>query len=101
MKNFIKNKLEQVLNFFGSIRADLVWHEYVSYIIFMVTFALLYGDNPNDTTMVLSSVVTISAGLFKEGVIDMYFRGVPGNRADVMHDLVGLFLGILTGFLFI
>lgn len=101
MKNFLKDKLNKVLNFFGSIRQDLIWHEFISYIIFMVTFGLLHNECPTDVTIVLSSVVTIGAGLFKEGVIDMYIRGVAGNRADIMHDLVGMILGILTSLLFL
>lgn len=101
IKPFLKNKFDNILNYFGSIRQDLVWHQYISFFIFIVTFGLLHKVCLPDVTIVLSAILTISAGLFKEGVIDMYLRGGEGNRDDVIHNLIGVALGILTGFLFL
>ena len=96
-----KNGINKILNYFGSIRQDLLLHQYVSYVIYIIFFALLYTSAPIDVAIVLSVFGTIGLGLFKEQVIDCYLRGGKANKDDVIHDLIGVGLGLLTSLLFL
>lgn len=80
---------------------DKILHQYLSYVIYMICFGLLNKLFPIFLCIIMSTIITIGIGLFKEYIIDLRLRNKLVDKEDIIHDLIGIGLALLTSLIFI
>ena len=96
------NIIEKMIKYINKTQKDHILHQYVSYVIYMICFGLLLNlTNYYDVIIVLSSVITIGIGMFKEYVIDYRWRRQKMDKQDFINDLIGTGLAVLTSLLLV
>ena len=96
MKEFIKNIINKLNNWIGSIRKDLIIHAGVSAVMFVLIFNLLCLCMFPSFAALWSTFITLSIGTLKEYLVDKVIRGSYADVQDLYADAIGTMLGVIS-----
>lgn len=102
MRDFLIKIINKFYKWIDTIAKDQVLHSYLSTVITNITFAIcmICGICPW-LSFGISGIVTVLIGLFKEYIIDKWLRHTRVEKKDLIADIVGTILGLITNMLFI
>ena len=102
MKSLLLKLINKVYNWVDFIKKDNVLHAYVSTIISNIIFIICINNDIYPwLSLIISGVVTIMIGFFKEYIIDLFLRKTIVEKKDLVSDIVGTILGLIINILMI